>query len=134
MRTIKAPPQAALLVESMRDMGYSLKTALADIVDNSITAGATHIRVMAPPTSETGQRRIAILDDGIGMSSDELHSAMRLGSRSPRDDRAAEDLGRFGLGLILSVPPADCRKSQGRRDHCGTLGSRSHRGLQRVDP
>lgn len=37
-----APPQAASLAESLRAFGYELPTALADLVDNSITAGADH--------------------------------------------------------------------------------------------
>ncbi|MCH7971581.1 MAG: ATP-binding protein, partial [Chloroflexi bacterium] len=45
MREVNASPRAALLIESMRDIGYSLETALADIIDNSITAGAVSIDI-----------------------------------------------------------------------------------------
>jgi hypothetical protein len=91
------PPNAAALVESMRDIGYSLDSALADIVDNSITAGAEtiDIRFDADPSAPA----LAVIDDGQGMSADELIDAMRPGSRSPREERATGDLGRFGLGL-----------------------------------
>jgi hypothetical protein len=86
-----------MLIESMRDIGYSLETALADIIDNSITAQARSIRLLADTTS--AQPSLAILDDGEGMTEDELLAAMRPGSRNPLETRDKEDLGRFGLGL-----------------------------------
>ncbi len=81
----------------MSDIGYSLSTALADLIDNSITAGATTIHVLA----DDGESplRVGLLDDGAGMSEAELFEAMRLASRSPREERVHSDLGRFGLGL-----------------------------------
>lgn len=84
-----------MLIESMRDVGYSLATALADIIDNSITAGASTIKLLA----DTDAVRIGILDDGRGMLEAELLEAMRPGSRNPLDERHKLDLGRFGLGL-----------------------------------
>jgi len=95
MRTHPAPPSPEILIESMRDIGYSLETALADIIDNSISANATRIELFA----DSGTATIGVLDDGTGMSFDELLSAMTPGSRSPKDKRARRDLGRFGLGL-----------------------------------
>ncbi len=91
------PPDAAAMIESMRAFGYSPATALADIVDNSITADAKTIEIRM----HWGGRDswVSVSDDGRGMSDAELRTAMRLGSRSPREDRAATDLGRFGLGL-----------------------------------
>jgi hypothetical protein len=97
MKTVSAGPRASLLIESMRDFGYSLESALADIIDNSITAGSHTIRLFAEADGANG--RIGILDDGVGMANDELIAAMRLGNRSPREDRSDVDLGRFGLGL-----------------------------------
>ena len=95
MRAI--PPKASVLIESMRDIGYSLKTALADIVDNSITARADEIRLFADTNVE--RPAIGILDNGCGMNEEQLLEAMRPGSRSPLEKRATSDLGRFGLGL-----------------------------------
>ena len=97
MRIVEIPPKPSSLVESMRDIGYSLGTALADIVDNSITAGARRIKLFA--TLDGPDSKIAILDDGVGMSEGELLEAMRMGSRSPLEERGRSDLGRFGLGL-----------------------------------
>jgi hypothetical protein len=91
----------------MRDVGYNLETALADIVDNAISAAARSISVLAD-TSST-HPRLAILDDGVGMDASGLLEAMRLGSRSPRDERDHNDLGRFGLGL-KTASFSQCRR------------------------
>lgn len=91
-------PSAARLLESMRDIGYSFESALADIVDNSISAAASSIEIVNDVDPESGPY-LAVLDDGRGMSPDELTAAMQHGSRSPRDVREAGDLGRFGLGM-----------------------------------
>lgn len=107
VRTREAAPHAAMLIESMRDIGYSLETALADIIDNSITAKARSIRLLADTTS--AQPSIAILDDGLGMTEVELLAAMRPGSRNPLETRDEEDLGRFGLGL-KTASFSQCRK------------------------
>ncbi len=101
-------PSAARLLESMRDIGYSFESALADIVDNSISANATQIRI-ANDLDEDEQPFLAILDDGRGMSPDELTAAMRHGSRSPREVRDAGDLGRFGLGM-KTASFSQCRR------------------------
>ena len=91
-------PSAARLLESMRDIGYSFESALADIVDNSISAGASRIEIANDLHPGSGPY-LAILDDGQGMSPEELTQAMQHGSRSPRETRADGDLGRFGLGM-----------------------------------
>ena len=97
MRIVDLPPKPSSLIESMRDIGYSLGTALADLIDNSIAAQAKTIRVFADLSGS--DPKVGILDDGLGMTEDELLEAMRLGSRSPLEKRARSDLGRFGLGL-----------------------------------
>jgi hypothetical protein len=105
-RQVDAIPHAASLIEGLRDFGYSLETSLADIIDNSITAGATRVDVAADTSSELPW--IAIVDNGRGMSEAELIEAMRPGSRNPRAERDPKDLGRFGLGL-KSASFAQCR-------------------------
>jgi len=101
-------PSAARLLESMRDIGYSFESALADIVDNSISAGASRIEIINDVDPVAGPY-LAILDDGSGMSPEELTQAMQHGSRSPRDARANHDLGRFGLGL-KTASFSQCRR------------------------
>ena len=97
MRIVEAPPNPSALIESMRDIGYSLGTALADLIDNSLTAGAGTIRIFADTSGPA--LRVGILDDGAGMNEASLLDAMRLGARSPLEERERSDLGRFGLGL-----------------------------------
>ena len=103
----KIAPRPAALLESMRAIGYSLSTAVADLIDNSVTANARKIELLADTDSEFPT--IGILDDGTGMTEPELMEAMRHGSRSPLDDRAATDLGRFGLGL-KTASFSQCRR------------------------
>ena len=107
IRTVVATPYAASLVEGHRDFGYSLDTALADIIDNAITAGSKSIALMADTVAE--EPWIALADDGCGMEETELIEAMRLGSKNPLDTRSRHDLGRFGLGL-KSSSFSQCRK------------------------
>jgi hypothetical protein len=86
------------LIESIRSIGYSFDAAIADIIDNSISANAKNVTVnIAPP--KDGNLSVVILDDGVGMTSDDLQVAMSLGGKGPRSKRDATDLGRFGLGL-----------------------------------
>jgi hypothetical protein len=92
-----ARPEAASLIESLRAFGYELPTALADLVDNSITAEARHVWIDFFWAG--AESVISIADDGRGMTAKRLVSAMRPGSQSPLQTRAPADLGRFGLGL-----------------------------------
>ena len=79
----------------MRDLGYSLETAVADLIDNSISAGATHIDILCDATGS--EPILAILDNGNGMDASELLKAMRHGAVNPRQQRSPKDLG---LSLI----------------------------------
>jgi len=106
-REQEVPPRASVLVESLRDIGYSLQTAVADVIDNSLTAGARRIELLADTNAEAPA--IGILDDGTGMTETELLEAMRPGSKSPLEDRTATDLGRFGLGL-KTASFSQCRR------------------------
>lgn len=107
LSSVEAPPKASLLIESMRDIGYSLETALADVVDNSITAGAKTIHIHVDTAGS--EVWIGILDDGSGMTRTELLDSMRLGSRHPQEQRNRHDLGRFGLGL-KTASFSQCRR------------------------
>lgn len=92
-----AEPRADALIESLRAFGYSPEAAIADLVDNSISAGAKQIAVDFAWSGANS--RVTVSDDGSGMSENALVAAMRPGSTSPLEDRHASDLGRFGLGL-----------------------------------
>ena len=95
MKLINMPPDAASIMESTRAIGYSLPTAVADIIDNSIAAQASRVEIFY----SAAEKYIAILDDGCGMSGDELNRAMQYGGVSPYAVRSEKDLGRFGLGM-----------------------------------
>ena len=95
-RYINRPPPS-YLIESLRDIGYSMESAIADIIDNSLTAKADNIQINFSWNS--GAPWLAVIDDGQGMSSEELRNAMRFGSMNPLKPRSIEDLGRFGLGM-----------------------------------
>lgn len=95
--TRNAPPQAGMLIESLRGLGYTTATALADIIDNAIPAGATRVEVLFHWADR--DTWISVADNGKGMSDPELEKAMQLGARDPRDKRLSDDLGRFGMGL-----------------------------------
>ncbi|MFN9489165.1 MAG: ATP-binding protein [Betaproteobacteria bacterium] len=92
-----AIPKPTSLIESLRAVGYSVATAIADIVDNSITANAANIWITFH--WDGPRSAITILDDGKGMSEAMLLEAMRPGTQSPLEERLPSDLGRFGLGL-----------------------------------
>jgi hypothetical protein len=117
------PPEPAALIESLRSVGYSLPAAVADILDNSIAAGARNIQIHFHWAGK--QSSVSILDDGRGMSVEELRNAMRPGSRNPLEERSPEDLGRFGLGL-KTASLSQCRNlSVASKPKGGTVNSRT---------
>ncbi|MFN8228937.1 MAG: ATP-binding protein [Mycobacterium sp.] len=87
-------PSAARLTDSLRDIGYDFSSAVADLVDNSITAGATEVNVFIEFDGD--QSRVLVADNGQGMTVNGLTEAMRFGSRRAY---GRGDLGRYGLGL-----------------------------------
>ncbi len=97
IKTHEAVPPAGSMMESLRDLGYSPETAVADIIDNAIFAKARNIWIDFTWNGKLS--KISFRDDGTGMSEDELIQAMRPGSQSPSVQREVNDLGRFGLGL-----------------------------------
>ncbi len=99
LSSVILPPAPSSLTESLRGMGYTLSTAVADLIDNSIAADATNIRVELKKATEASPAKLTILDDGHGMTRQELINAMVLGAHSPLTMRRKSDLGRFGLGL-----------------------------------
>lgn len=96
-QTTNATPEASSMIETFRAIGYSIETAVADILDNSISAGASNIWIDFD--WKGADTWLAIRDDGLGMDNEGLIQAMRPGSRNPNENRDSKDLGRFGLGL-----------------------------------
>lgn len=92
-----AKPKPKSTINSYRSFGYNLSTAIADIIDNSISADAVEIRI---GYKWDGQNSIIfITDNGNGMNQEELIQAMTPGSKDPEEERHEKDLGRFGMGL-----------------------------------
>ena len=96
-KTLEAAPNPNALIFSMRSLGYDIKMAIADLIDNSITANAKRIDIIFHWNSS--ESIIAIKDNGHGMSENELIKNLKLGSTSPEELRELTDMGRFGLGL-----------------------------------
>ena len=103
----QAEPEASSMIETFRAIGYSVESAIADLIDNSISAGAKNIWVDYEWKGE--DTTISVTDVGVGLSNDELINAMRPGSKNPMDIREANDLGRFGLGL-KTASFSQCKK------------------------
>ncbi|MDI6908174.1 MAG: ATP-binding protein [Thermoanaerobacterales bacterium] len=112
-------PSARRLVQSLRDIGYDLPTAVADLLDNSIEADATMVRVDF--SFEGPDSWIRIADNGRGMSPDELDEALRYGTRRPYDEF---HLGKFGLGL-KTASLSQCR--------CLTVVTRTKEDPERLE-
>ncbi|RZS76897.1 histidine kinase/DNA gyrase B/HSP90-like ATPase [Phyllobacterium myrsinacearum] len=96
-QSVSIPPRPSALMSSLRGLGYSPETALADMIDNCITAGAANIEIDLRWDRELPV--VAILDDGKGMGEQTLVDAMCLGGEGPESARAPGDLGRFGMGM-----------------------------------
>ena len=97
-------PSAARLTESLRDIGYDFPAAVADLVDNSVTAGATKVDITIE--YDGADSRVVIADNGAGMTANGVLEALRFGSRRAYGHG---DLGRYGLGLkTASLSQARC--------------------------
>jgi len=94
-KLVSTPPDASGFIESQRCYGYSFESALADIIDNSIFAESQNIHINFYPKDDS----LSIIDDGSGMSENELYNAMIFGSGDPSKPRDPKDLGRFGMGM-----------------------------------
>jgi hypothetical protein len=94
-KTHEKTPHAKMLLVALRSVGYTNETAIADIVDNSVSGVATEIELYF----DWDNKRILIADNGFGMTYQELMDAMEIGSADPNEMRPSEDLGRFGLGM-----------------------------------
>lgn len=97
-------PSAGRLMVSLRDIGYDLPSAIADLVDNAIDAGARNVTVEI--VADGPESWVRVIDDGIGMTARELDEAMRYGSHA---EYAADSLGHFGLGL-KTASLSQCRR------------------------
>lgn len=97
MNTKLCVPDPELLIKSLSEQGYTLSTAIADLIDNSIYAGATRIEILID--SQSIPLRLFIADNGHGMDAEALINNMKFPSADLDAQRDNKDMGRFGLGL-----------------------------------
>lgn len=97
-------PSARRLVSSLRDLGYDFVQSVADLVDNSVEAGATRVNIDLRFEGPDSWLRVA--DNGTGMTGAEITEAMRYGTQR---SYGPEELGKFGLGL-KTASLAQCRR------------------------
>ena len=97
MNTVVANPNPENLIKSIAEQGYSLETALADLIDNAITANADKVEILTDTNNEP--YTLFLADNGDGMSKNLLKQSMQFPSESPENNRNHADLGRFGLGM-----------------------------------
>ena len=120
MEDIILEPDPSRIMEGLRDTGYDFNMAMADLVDNSIAANATIIKVDINYQPD-GDIKLYIADNGCGMTMEGLKNAMRYGSYRRLE---ANSLGKFGLGL-KTASTAFCRSlsllSRGNDGFCNKV-------------
>ena len=92
---------------SLRDTGYTIEASVADLIDNSIEAGAKNISVFLDLDNE-GEVVFYLADDGCGMDRDGLINALKYGA-DDRKKTSNPSLGKFGMGL-KTASTAHCKK------------------------
>lgn len=96
LETFEVTPNTNLL-DVLGHSGYSLPAAIADIIDNSITAKAKNIWI--DMRYKDTDSYIVICDDGVGMDIDKLKEASTIAFKDMNDIRESGDLGRFSTGI-----------------------------------
>lgn len=117
--TVEVIPSARRLIRSLRDVGYDFRASVADLVDNSVAAGATVIAIDMRFDGKDSWFRVA--DNGAGMSGSTITEAMRFGTERDYED---DELGKFGLGL-KTASLSQCSKL--------TIASRTDRSARRIE-
>lgn len=117
--TVEVIPSAKRLIRSLRDVGYDFKHAVADLIDNSIAAGASSIAIDMRFDGRVSYLRIS--DNGAGMNGTAITEAMRFGTEREYE---ADELGKFGLGL-KTASLSQCSRL--------TVASRIDRTVRRIE-
>jgi hypothetical protein len=98
-------------IASLRESDFDTSSAVGEVIDNSIQAGATeiHIQTREEELPARGRRKagttqiveFAFGDNGKGMDEETLHHCMQLGYSTRYNDRTG--IGRFGVGMTLAA-------------------------------
>lgn len=99
MSNLSIVPNASKTIQSLRHLTYTNVSALADIVDNSLDAGADNVNISISDHKNGQDQDITIVDNGHGMSIEIMGEAIKLGSAT---EKGQSDLGRFGMGLVTA--------------------------------
>ena len=95
-------------IQSLMAMGYTPEAAVADLVDNSIAAGAGHVDIKFH-WGGADNSAVSVCDNGSGMDEAALLRGMTVGGTGVDTERSSRDLGRFGMGL-KSASFSQCRQ------------------------
>jgi hypothetical protein len=99
--------ESGAALQSMRNSDFDVHSAYGEVIDNSIQAEATDIKVMISFDAATSAKKrepikkVAFGDNGLGMDKDTLHRCLQLGYSSRYNDRSG--IGRFGVGATLAA-------------------------------
>ena len=122
----RIPASSAYL--TFRSTAYSSDKALAELVDNSIQAGAHNIRVILNVEQVDNAKRksfrvseIYVCDDGCGMDPELLTRC--LGISESENKKNEDGIGKFGWGLIGSTLSQAKRVDIWSWQHFGTSSS-----------
>lgn len=83
------------LLRVLRNSGFNNMTALGELLDNSVDAGANHIDIYVQEM-ENGKIMLSIVDNGKGMSDNTLQYALTLAKELKV---GIDQLGKFGMGM-----------------------------------
>jgi len=99
---------------SQRNSGFkSTENAIAEIVDNSIDAKATLVKIIFVENKKDGKdyiEKIIISDNGNGMNKETTETCLAFGSENSEDgNQGSKRIGKFGYGLP-NASLSQCKK------------------------
>ena len=98
MKILDMPPFAPVLMESTRAMGYSLESAIADIIDNSIAANASNLKDIQAVVKARGWTLKEL---------EQVRAVLAEKSRAGYTADVRELLQKYGASKLSQVDPAN---------------------------
>lgn len=128
-RRVESIPDAVRVTEGLRHTGYTPETAIADLIDNSIAAGATEVGVRLSKGFDNTYT-VWIGDNGCGMDEETLIRAMQYGSSR---ELARNKLSVYGLGMKMASTSFSSRFSVVTREAGGKAYSATYDLIEMKD-